>query len=159
MVNDDLDLDGPLISRELAAWANRKDDDEENPAPVSIRAQVAALLSLVGRRDPDALLTGHEVAVLLGLSDRTLERYRAARTGPAYIAVGGLIRYLRRDVLAFIEQNRRLSTSDLGPDSESAVHPIQRVSDHHNGSEVRKEARLAQRRMPTRKTTRESRKC
>jgi excisionase family DNA binding protein len=63
--------------------------------------------------DPDMLLTGREAAELLRLSQRTLERYRAAGTGPRYAALGRAIRYRRRDLLDWIERSARHSTSEV----------------------------------------------
>jgi predicted DNA-binding transcriptional regulator AlpA len=64
--------------------------------------------------DPDlaVLLTGREAAALLRLSERTMERHRAAGTGPQYLALGRAIRYLRRDLLDWIERAARQSTSE-----------------------------------------------
>jgi predicted DNA-binding transcriptional regulator AlpA len=62
--------------------------------------------------DLEALLTGREAAEFLRLSERTMERYRTAGTGPQYIAMGRAIRYRRRDVLAWIERSARQSTSE-----------------------------------------------
>ena len=62
--------------------------------------------------DLDTLLTGRETAALLRLSERTLERHRTAGTGPRYL--GRVIRYRRRDVLDFVEQHIRRSTSEAG---------------------------------------------
>ncbi len=66
----------------------------------------------MGSHDPDMLLTGREAAELLRLSQRTLERYRAAGTGPRYAALGRAIRYRRGDVLAWVERSARHSTSE-----------------------------------------------
>jgi hypothetical protein len=139
MVNDDLDLDTLLVSPELAAWANREDGDEENLVPASIRAEVAALLKQVAEAtallkstagpDPDSLMNSHEVAALLKVCDRTVERQRTAGTGPAFVVMGGVIRYARRDVLAFIQRNRRFSTSDVNSASQATNSaPRQRLT-------------------------------
>jgi hypothetical protein len=148
MVNNDPDFEAPLISRELAAWANREDGDEDDLVRVSIRAEVAALLKRVAGvaallqpvvgSDPDALMNSHEVAALLKVSDRTVERKRATGNGPAYVAMDGVIRYVRRDVLAYIQRNRRCSTSDANPRSE-LEEPIERRSGRRGGVEVRTE--------------------
>jgi predicted DNA-binding transcriptional regulator AlpA len=60
----------------------------------------------------DTLLNGREVAELLRLSERTVERHRLAGTGPRFVAVGRAIRYRRRDVFAFVEEHVRRSTSE-----------------------------------------------
>ena len=65
-------------------------------------------------KDPDALLFTVEAAYLAGLSPRTLEKARVAGGGCPYIALNRAIRYRRRDVLEWIEQHVRLSTSDTG---------------------------------------------
>jgi excisionase family DNA binding protein len=64
----------------------------------------------------DELLTTPEAARLLTLSPRTLERHRLAGTGPRYATLGRAIRYRRRDVLAFVEEHLRQSTSESGRD-------------------------------------------
>lgn len=66
-------------------------------------------------QDPESLLFQSEAAYLAGLSPRTLEARRIDGSGPAFIRLGRrAIRYRRRDVLHWIEQHRRLSTSDQG---------------------------------------------
>jgi hypothetical protein len=60
----------------------------------------------------DELLTSREAAAMLRLSERTLERHRAAGTGSRYLAVGGAVRYRRRDLLDCIERAARQSTSE-----------------------------------------------
>ena len=52
------------------------------------------------------------LASRLGISTRTLERYRVAGTGPRYVKIGKLVRYLETDVDAWIEQNLAQSTSE-----------------------------------------------
>lgn len=56
-----------------------------------------------------------ELAKELGLSERSLERYRLLGNGPRYVRVGlRLIRYREEDVEAWINQSLRTSTSDVG---------------------------------------------
>lgn len=52
-----------------------------------------------------------EAARFLRLSPRTLQRHRVAGTGPSFIRLGGRVLYVRSDLLAWIERNRRQSTS------------------------------------------------
>jgi len=61
------------------------------------------------------LLTETEVAKLLGLSPRTLQawRYRGGHT-PPFIKVGRSVRYRRADVLSWLRERQRRSTSDTG---------------------------------------------
>ena len=60
----------------------------------------------------EELLTTPEAARLLMPSPRTLERHRLAGIGPRYVALGRAIRYCRRDVLVFVEEHLRQSTSE-----------------------------------------------
>ncbi|NJL26891.1 MAG: helix-turn-helix domain-containing protein [Thermoanaerobaculia bacterium] len=65
--------------------------------------------------DPLLLMKPHEVARLLGFSARTLEKWRAEGGGPVFIKQSSrAIRYQLSDLAAWIEQNRRTSTSDRG---------------------------------------------
>ena len=69
--------------------------------------------------DPDALLLQIEAAYLAALSPRTLEALRVKGGGPAYIALGRrTVRYRRRDLLQWIEERQRRSTSDPGRGKE-----------------------------------------
>lgn len=53
----------------------------------------------------EELLTSLEVAKLLRVSVATIKRWRRERTGPPHIVVGGLIRYRRADVEAYLREN------------------------------------------------------
>lgn len=53
----------------------------------------------------EELLTSLEVAELLRVSAYTVKRWRREGTGPKHIVVGGLIRYRRSDVEAYLEGN------------------------------------------------------
>jgi predicted DNA-binding transcriptional regulator AlpA len=59
-------------------------------------------------------LTQNEVATLLRLSPRTLERHRLAGTGPAYVKLGRRVVYKREAVEAWATANTFSSTSDKG---------------------------------------------
>jgi predicted DNA-binding transcriptional regulator AlpA len=62
------------------------------------------------------LLSNNEAAAYLGLSNRTLPGLRRRGGGPPYIKLGGRkVSYLKRDLDAWLESRRRLSTSDPGP--------------------------------------------
>lgn len=62
-----------------------------------------------------ALVNEHEAARLLGLSVKTLRRWRWAGRGPAYRKIGSAVRYHPdEDLAAFVEAARRTSTSDTG---------------------------------------------
>jgi predicted DNA-binding transcriptional regulator AlpA len=51
----------------------------------------------------DSLLNQKQAARILGLSVRTLERYRITGTGPRYVRLGRLIRYRPNDLKEWIE--------------------------------------------------------
>lgn len=54
------------------------------------------------------LLTEAEVARLLGLSPRTLRRWRHAnRSGPPFVYIGGRVRYRRDELEAWLESQPR----------------------------------------------------
>ena len=53
-------------------------------------------------------------AGLLGLSEKTLMRYRVSGSGPVFHKFGALIRYRREDIEAWAATRRRASTSDDG---------------------------------------------
>ncbi len=76
------------------------DDDREGDAAMS-----EGLPDYMGTR---------EAAALLGLSPRTLDRYRVTGQGPAFHRFGTRIRYARADLGAWAAERRRTSTSDDG---------------------------------------------
>lgn len=61
--------------------------------------------------DPDFLLSETQASDLTGLSTRTLQAWRVRGEGPRFVKVGRAVRYRRRDVVAWIEQNTLASTS------------------------------------------------
>lgn len=57
---------------------------------------------------PSRLLTQLEVASLLGVSHRTLEDWRIAKRGPAFLKLGHrTVRYAAEDVRVFVRAARR----------------------------------------------------
>ena len=64
--------------------------------------------------DERMYLTTVEAARYLGLSARTLKRYRVTGEGPVFHRFGGRVRYLRDDLDAWAEKRRRVSTVDDG---------------------------------------------
>ena len=54
----------------------------------------------------DRLLTEQQAANLLGWSKKTLQQRRWRGVPPTYCKIGGSIRYLERDILAFIGAGR-----------------------------------------------------
>lgn len=54
----------------------------------------------------DDLLTTNELATMTGLAVITLQHWRAAGRGPAYLKIGRAVRYERDSVAQFYAQNR-----------------------------------------------------
>ena len=59
-------------------------------------------------------LNTHQAAEYLGLSPRTLDRYRVKGSGPIYHRFGGRVRYVAEDLDDWATNRRRTSTSDDG---------------------------------------------
>ena len=59
-------------------------------------------------------LNPHEAGRSLGLSAKTLARYRVNGSGPVFHRFGGRIRYLRADLETWAASRRRASTVDDG---------------------------------------------
>ena len=59
-------------------------------------------------------LNTRQAAAWLGLSKRTLDRYRVRGAGPIFHRFGNGVRYLRADLDAWAANRRRISTSDNG---------------------------------------------
>ena len=57
-------------------------------------------------------LTTDEVAEIIRLKPQTLAKMRLEGRGPCYIKAGRLVIYQKSDVLKWIEEQRRTSTSD-----------------------------------------------
>ena len=58
------------------------------------------------------LLREQEVADFLNLKVATLRRWRWSGDGPPFIKLNGAVRYRRSDLEAYIDAQRRHSTSD-----------------------------------------------
>lgn len=59
-------------------------------------------------------LDTQQAARILGLSAKTLARYRVSGEGPVFYRFGNRIRYKRQDLEAWAETRRRTSTVDDG---------------------------------------------
>ncbi len=68
-----------------------------------------------------AYLNTRAAAAHLGLSTRTLDRFRVSGDGPVFLRFGGRVRYLRADLDAWARTRRRKSTSDDGTALEGAA--------------------------------------
>lgn len=51
----------------------------------------------------EKLLTQDDVAKILGVSTKTLEYWRWQKTGPNYIKLGRLVRYMRPEIDSYIK--------------------------------------------------------
>lgn len=60
----------------------------------------------------DHLLNQNQAAKLLGLSPRTLERFRTTGNGPRFARLGRRIFYREHDLNEWVERNLRTSTSN-----------------------------------------------
>ena len=60
------------------------------------------------------MLREQEVADFLNLKVATLRRWRWSGDGPCFFKLNGAVRYRRSDLEAYIEAQRRHSTSDTG---------------------------------------------
>jgi DNA-binding transcriptional MerR regulator len=59
------------------------------------------------------LLSQREAATMLGLSPRTLERYRCTGFGPPFRKLGRRVLYRPDDLEAWVTRGLRTSTSDI----------------------------------------------
>ena len=66
-----------------------------------------------------AHLSVRELAALLQVSRRTLDRYRAQGVGPAFENVDGRVLYARANVEAWLASSRRDSTFDAGEETSN----------------------------------------
>ena len=66
-------------------------------------------------------LNTRQAADFLGLSTRTLDRFRVSGDGPVFHRFGGRVRYSRPDLESWAASRRRASTSD---DGTALAHPV-----------------------------------
>lgn len=59
----------------------------------------------------NSLLTTAEAANYLRIEKRTLENWRVSGRGPAFVRLGGAVRYRMAQLEKFIAQNERFSTA------------------------------------------------
>ena len=62
-------------------------------------------------QNPNQLMTEKEAAALICYTPRALQNWRLRGGGPKYVKIGRSVRYQRSDVLEFIEERKRLHTS------------------------------------------------
>lgn len=76
---------------------------------------------------PTPYLSTRQAAALLGLSPRTLERYRVTGGGPPFLTYCNRVHYLRADLDAWALAGRRRSTSDDGGAAGTGNGPPERT--------------------------------
>ncbi|HWM92609.1 MAG TPA: helix-turn-helix domain-containing protein [Thermoanaerobaculia bacterium] len=79
------------------------------------------------------LSTTKQAAQYLCLEPQTLEVWMGRGKGPAFVKIGVLVRYERRELDTFIERNRRRNTSDRPPTSPERTSRPELVSSHGGG--------------------------
>ncbi len=101
-----------LAARKTPSLARAQRSVAPVEAPVPIVADpIAAVMDQVEAQLP-RLLTPQEVAAMLGLTERTLERWRITGEGPRYSKLSrSTVRYLREDVAAFVADRLRANTA------------------------------------------------
>jgi len=72
------------------------------------------------------LLTQHEAASALRLSERTIERMRCAGNGPRFVRINHSIRYRQQDLDAYVAQRVVGSTSEKGNGNAYALQAPRR---------------------------------
>ena len=75
----------------------------------------------------------HEAARLLGISARTLEKYRCHGTGPTFRKLGGRVVYAIDDLKAWAERGAVTSTADPRGSVLPAKRHASLVSPAYNG--------------------------
>lgn len=60
----------------------------------------------------EPVLREEKAAALLGLSPRTLQRFRIEGRGPKFLKLGKRVFYLEADLASYVEACRRSSTSE-----------------------------------------------
>ena len=78
------------------------------------RAGVRSLEKETEMTEGTNYLSTRRAAAHLGLSPRTLDRYRVTGGGPVYHLFGTAVRYLKEDLDEWSRTRRRRSTSDDG---------------------------------------------
>ena len=64
--------------------------------------------------DAAGLLHEQEAARFLAISFRTLQTWRVRGGGPRFCKIGRAVRYRRRDLIDWVEEQSRASTCDQG---------------------------------------------
>jgi excisionase family DNA binding protein len=78
-------------------------------------------MGIDGAVDTGALLSSAEVADMLGIAEGTVRYWRHVGRGPAAVTLGGRVRYQRRDVWAWLREQRAAQPMGAGPSSLDAA--------------------------------------
>jgi len=65
-----------------------------------------SLTDIIKEREQSIKMRGRKAAAYIGVSDRTLEKWRQHNTGPPYHRLGRIIVYDKADLDAFLNTNR-----------------------------------------------------
>lgn len=101
-------LEGATVSGLMAAAA------DATAAPTDSLTQGDRSMHTPLLQQESTYLSTREAAAFLGLSPRTLDRYRVTGEGPPFFKFGSRVRYLKADLEAWAQTRRRRSTSDDG---------------------------------------------
>jgi predicted DNA-binding transcriptional regulator AlpA len=71
-----------------------------------------------------ALLRENEVSARLGLSVRTLQKWRLEGRGPRFVKLGNAVRYDPADLDLFVREGARGSTSEAGATERTRLRPV-----------------------------------
>ncbi len=105
-------MDEPGQARPGARHGDNPDMAKHKTAAVETGDSATGTITGTEPPAPMKLLTARQAGELLGVSPETLERWRGAGTGPAFIRLSGrYIRYQPDDLEAFIQGSRRNSTA------------------------------------------------
>ena len=105
---------GPVY-RIAFSEAPKNQEEAEGRAPVQDGSVPAARTpGETGMTEGIVYLTPLQAARILGLSTKTLARYRVKAKGPVFVKFEGRIRYLRKDLDEWAIGRRRASTMDDG---------------------------------------------
>ncbi len=76
----------------------------------------------------------HEAALILGISPRTLEKYRCHGSGPVFRKLGGRVVYAIEDIEAWAAQSACRSTSDPQYVTARGAGRPQAASENHRSA-------------------------
>lgn len=77
------------------------------------RAVCAGVQRALEKNFPKTALLPEEAAEFLGVSPHTLRGWRVQKKGPLYRKTGKGVIYLRKDLEAFLENNKKLTIDSL----------------------------------------------